>query len=277
MTDDIQGSGSRPPIMSRRNRRRSAFPPIVLLGVVAILVAVVGGGWFWLRSREAPEPEPTALTDSVAPPVAEEEPFVLPPLDASDAAVRTLAAELSSHPWLAEWLVTDDLIRRFVEAVVDISRGSSPLPSLEMLIPDEPFTVERSGDRLVTNPESYRRYDLLGDVFASLDAEDAAELYRRLSPLFLEAYRELGIPDVAWEEVLAGAVGNMLAVEVPSSPPELREAVGRYVYVDRELESLSPAEKHLLRFGPENAERIQGKLREIAQELEIIPPAPSHP
>lgn len=263
--------------MSRRNRRRSAFPPVVLLGIVVILVAIVGAGWLWLRSREVPESVPTAAPDSVASPTAEEEPFVLPPLDASDEAVRRLATEVSSHPWLAEWLITDDLVRRFVEAVVDISRGSSPLPALEMLIPDEPFTVERSGDRLLTNPESYRRYDLLGDVFASLDAQEAADLYRRLSPLFEEAYRELGIPDVGWEDVLAGAVENLLAVEVPRSPPEVREAVGRYVYVDRDLESLTPAEKHLLRLGPENARRVQEKLREIAQELEIIPPAPSRP
>jgi hypothetical protein len=39
--------------------------------------------------------------------------------------------------------------------------------------------------------------------------------------------------------------------------------------VDPELESLSQAQKHLLRMGPENILRIQSKLRELAKALGI--------
>jgi hypothetical protein len=200
-----------------------------------------------------------------------EEPFILPALGASDAAVRRLAAAISSHPQLAVWLSNDDLVRRFVRAVVDLSRGSSPVPALDMLIPREPFSVRRDGDRLFMDARSQRRYDLLGDVFASVDAGDAVEVYQRLLPLFQDAYGELGVADGEFEAVLARAVGNLLDVEVPERALEVREAVNRYVYVDERIESLTPAEKHLYRMGPENARRVQEKLREISQRLELLP------
>jgi len=259
---------------SRRRRHRSAFPPGVLLGILVILVAAVSGTWYWLRSRQAPEPTPLVgvETDSVQVP-DEGEPFVLPTLDASDAVVRGLATGVLSNPTLAEWLVTDDLIRRFVEAVVDISRGSSPVPALAVMVPDEPVTVRPSGDHLVMDPRSYRRYDALGDVFASLDPRDAANVYRRLLPLFQEAYLEIGLPDGDFQDVLARAIQNLLAVEVPEGPFRVREAVGRYVYEDESIEALTPAQKHLYRLGPENARKVQEKLREIALELGLTPGA----
>ena len=40
-----------------------------------------------------------------------------------------------------------------------------------------------------------------------------------------------------------------------------------YLMVDPLLEELSPAQKHLLRMGPENLQLIQAKLREIALAL----------
>jgi hypothetical protein len=265
MTDEIQGGPGRRVLMSVKRRRRSAFPPGAVVGLFVIIVLAVGGGWLWLRSRGGPEPVPAAVTDSVMP--VPEEPFVLPALGASDEVVRRLLAAVSAHPRLAAWLVTDDLVRRFVTAVVDISRGSTPVPALEMLIPEELFSVQASGDRLFMDPASQRRYDLLGEVFASADAEAAAEVYRLLLPLFREAYEELGVPDGEFEEVLARAVGNLLVVEVPEGPLEVREAVDRYTYVDERIQSLTPAEKHLVRLGPENARRVQEKLREISEMI----------
>jgi hypothetical protein len=84
----------------------------------------------------------------------------------------------------------------------------------------------------------------------------------------------MGVPDGDFEEVLARAIQNLLAVEVPQGPLELREAVGRYVYADERIESLTPAEKHLLRMGPENAREVQEKVRDIARELGLMPVDP---
>jgi hypothetical protein len=257
---------------SRKSRRRFPIHPLAGFGLVVLFGVGMGVAWYWLRSREpSPGPALSSVADSMAT-VAGEEPFVLPALEASDEVVRRLVAGVSSNPQLARWLVPDELVRRFVEAVVDISRGSSPVPALEVLIPAEPFSVQRSGDRLLLGPGSQRRYDLLADVFASVDAGVAVLVYRRLLPLFREAYEELGYADEAFEEVLARAMENLLAVEVPERELEVREAVGRYVYVDPRIESLTPAAKHLIRMGPDNARRVQEKLREISERLELSPP-----
>jgi succinylarginine dihydrolase len=87
----------------------------------------------------------------------------------------------------------------------------------------------------------------------------------------------LGVQDGEFEAVLARAVGNLLAVEVPETRLEVREAVDRYVYADQRIESLTPAEKHMFRLGPENARRIQEKLREISELLELPPALPLGP
>ncbi|MDT8342711.1 MAG: DUF3014 domain-containing protein, partial [Longimicrobiales bacterium] len=97
----------------------------------------------------------------------------------------------------------------------------------------------------------------------------AAGVYRQLAPLFREAYRELGISERSWEETLAAAIENLLAVEVPPTAPAVREAVGRYRYADGTLQALSPAQKHMLRLGPDNARAVQEKLREIATRLDL--------
>ncbi len=49
----------------------------------------------------------------------------------------------------------------------------------------------------------------------------------------------------------------------------LEPAVDAYEFVDPALESLSPAQKHLLRMGPDNARLVREKLREIADLLEL--------
>ncbi len=267
MADQSQPASGGTLFTSRRSRRRSGIPPLGALVLLVAVVAAVVAGWLWLRPRSAPEPTPSVPIDTVAFP--EDQPFALPSLGASDAAVRTLMRAVSANPQLASWLLTDDLIRRFVRAVVDLSRGSSPLPALEMMVPEEPFDPAQSGGRLFMGQESYGRYDLLTRAVASVDPEQAVRVYRQLLPLFRQAYLELGIPDGDFQEVLARAVRNLLAVEVPQGPLEVREAVDRYVYADGRIEALTPAAKHLYRMGPENARRLQAKVREIADRLDL--------
>ena len=261
---------------SSRRRKKSSFPIVPFWAIIAmvILAGIIWAAWGWLRPDDlsdtegVPADSAAMVTDTMAEGMGE--PFVLPRLDVSDEAVRSLTETVASHPKLASWLVTDDLVRRFVEATVDLSRGSSPLPALEPLIPPEIFTVQQVGDRILVDPRSYERYDVLAEVFASVDARDAADVYREILPLIREAYAELGISEQSWEETLAQAIRNALAVDVPEEPLEVREAIGRYVYADPTVESLTPAEKHFYRMGPTNAQVIQEKIQEISQEL-VLP------
>lgn len=252
-------------------RRRSEGPALAILLVVGIAVFLSVVGWLWLRSRETPAP-------TTAPPTAfEEEPteldpgpetLDLPELGSSDDFIRSLVAGVSAYPELASWLVTDELVRRFVGVVVDLAGGLSPRSRLEFLIPEEEFEVLEIGEITVIDPEGYRRYDLLTETFVSLDTQGAAQIYHHLYPLLDETYAELGIPDQSFDDAVTLAIGNLLTVEVPEVPLELQPNEAIYEFRDLGLEMRSPAEKHLIRMGPENARQFQAKLSELRDAIE---------
>lgn len=268
-----------PSLRRRREKRESARRA---WGLTVLFVLVAGAGiWLWLQdgsgepesttplseTTELPEPAPGSADSPSA--RAETPPLELPELEASDSVVREVAAGLSERPRWAAWLVTDDLVHRFVASVVSVSTGSSPADHVEFLAPDEAFDAREADGRTVIDPASYRRYDVLAETFASVDAERTARLYHQLHPLFEEAHRELGFEEGTFDDAMARAIRNVLAVQVPDRPPEVEPDEGVYVFRDPALEASSPAAKHLLRMGPENARRVQAKLRELADAIGI--------
>lgn len=259
-----------------RRRRSSRNRTGAIVGAVVVLLLAVGGIWYWLQSRDAtPTPDgaaPTAGEFMPADTLPEGPALDLPPLDASDEFIRNLVAGLSEHPQFARWLVTDELAHRFVTSVVNVAGGSTPVSQVPFLVPEEEFAVQETSEGYVIDPASYGRYDLLAETFVSVDTQGTARLYRGLHPLFEEAYGELGLPDRTFDETLAVAIGNLLAVEVPDR--EVRVVPGEgiiYEFVDPSLEGLSHAQRHMYRLGPENARRVQEKLRELADALGIDP------
>jgi hypothetical protein len=191
----------------------------------------------------------------------------LPELGMSDAFVRDLVAALSSRPNLARWLVTDNLIERFVSVVVDLAGSSTPAANLRVMAPTEPFRVQEANGRLTIAAESYTRYDLIAATFASLDTRGTARLYRQLLPLIEGAFAELGIPNVTFEESLSMAIRNVLAVQVPDGPIQVVEDEAVYLFADPAVEARRGLGKQLLRIGPDNARLVQAKMRELAGAL----------
>ncbi len=270
---DVSHEKGRPLFTSRRRRGRSIDPSFWAMGaVLAVLlvllaVAVLGG----LRRdaelppvqvRElSPEAAAAASHESAASTIGTPAPLAvdLPGLNASDALVRRLA----------EWLATEEIIRLFVVSVTNLARGSSPASRLDFMAPEGDFAVQAEGGMIRMDPAAYRRYDGLTEAFVSLDTEGTARLYRRLLPLMEEAYRELGLGDGSFHQVLARAVGPLLTLSVPREPPVLVEYGPAYAFADPELEGLTSAEKHLVRMGPDNAARVQAKLRALAEAMAL--------
>ena len=228
-----------------------------------------------------PSPQVLERAEAVAPPLAvasetapesaavpaPSEP--LPPLDASDAFLRTAAREISRHPSFARWLAQEDLIRLFVVSVDNIAEGLTPRKHLRFLKPKAKFLVSGSGADLRIDPSGYSRYDRIAAVVSSLDAEGCAALYFRVKPLIQRSYHEMGYPDLDFDDRLGQAIAELLAIPVAPEAPALVEEVLRYEFADPDLEALSDAQKHLLRMGPRNVQRIQHKLRELAQAVGI--------
>ena len=211
----------------------------------------------------APEPTPTpSLEDRLSARLAGTT------LSTSDAVVRELAAGLSANPKLAVWLVNEDLVRRFVTSVDNIASGVSPRAQIEFLRPAEGFEVDvKSGDVIVVESSSYRRYNLPAQVFASLDTDGVVALYRELKPLIDEAYGEIGPRGRSFDSRLDAACDQLLAVPVLERPARVNQQVVTYAWADEELELMSAAQRHLLRMGPDNVSLIQGKLEELKAAL----------
>ena len=258
---------------SSRRRRRSQPPIAAIAGGAALLVFVVAGIWLWFQRDagvEDPAPEPGAPVAEAPGPEFDDPdvpPLDLPELSASDEFVRGLVERLSQHPQLARWLVTDNLVERFVSVVVDLAGNQNPAANVRFMAPEAPFQSQVvQGERRI-DPDSYRRYDLLAATFASLDTEGTVRLYRQLRPLIEEAWDDLGVSEFTFDEALALAIRNLLDAEIREDPPRVELVEGVYEFSDPTLENRRGAEKALLRMGPDNTRRIQGKVRELGRAL----------
>jgi hypothetical protein len=131
------------------------------------------------------------------------------------------------------------------------------------------FSIRKSRDRIYIDPSSYRRYDRYAEAVGALDARGTARLYETLKPRVIEAHRRFGTADSEAERTLERSIIELLRVPVVEGDVALEQQGIGYAFADPRLEELSPAQKQLLRMGPENVRTIQGKLREIATQLGI--------
>lgn len=241
--------------------------------LIFLILAIIGGGGYFLFMKKKAPPEKTEPKPKgeVALPAIEEKRETSPPvsLEESDDYIRVVAREISTHPRLATWLKTKNIIRKFTAAVDHIANGQSPRKQIDFFVPRGSFLVTKRGDRLIIDPASYRRYDSIVDVFISLDTKGCVSLFRSLKPLFQEAYRELGYPDTDFESTLIRAILELLRTPIVENEIVVDKGVVNYYMIDPILEGLSDAQKHLLRMGPDNVAAIQMKLREIALALDV--------
>jgi hypothetical protein len=276
----------------QRARRRGRRPLLILLVLAAALAAL-----WWLRSgtpesepvapaeqpaevppplgaEQPPAPEPAPEPEVAVEPATEPEPAAepapaetLPKLGASDGLVRDLAGRVSSHPLFVATLKEAGLIDRFVLIVDNLAEGNVPRRELAFLKPSGRFLVLGPEPDQRIDPASYPRYDALAAAIASLDAQAAVAGYRRVAALCEESYRALGYPEGGFEQRIRGALALLLSTPALDSDPAVVPETMRFEFADPALESLTDAQKQLLRMGPANAKRVTAKLREIQAAL----------
>lgn len=244
----------------------------IALGIVGIIVIGLGG-YYLFSGKPAKEPlpvtEPPKSETAVPAPkpsletAKEPLPAARPNLAESDDWVRQKGQALSAEPGWAQWLANKNLIRRLTAAVVNISEGKSPRKHLSFLGSQKPFSALKKEGGLYLDPQTYDRYNLVTEIISRMEAVKAVGVFKELSPLFQDAYRELGYPQGEFQAVLIHAVKELLLAPVVEGDIRLKEAVLSYWVVDNNLEDLSEAQKHLLRMGPQNTRKIQKKLREM--------------
>ncbi len=251
---------------------------VASIAITIIVLIAIGAGVYYFFIYEKPE--------EIAPvqPVQQEQPAQVPVeepaieevpeliqvgLDESDETIRVMAGGLLSHPEAVSWLMSKDLIRKFVGAVDNIANGLSPRSQIDFFTLDGNFKIIEKDGLYYVDHEGYDRYNLVGNVFSSLDSEGWVQLYRQSKLLIQEEYTDLGYTDEDFDKTLTAAIVELLKAPVIEGDILLEAKVISYAMADPALENLSEAQKHLIRMGPENVRKIQAKLREIGLALGI--------
>jgi hypothetical protein len=212
------------------------------------------------------EPEPVEEVVEVEP--VPEQP-VLPALNDSDNFVLTELSQMDGGMPVLSFLVTDEIVRKFVIMVENISRGEFPDRNLPVQGPQEPMRVTELGSEFyLMDAVSYRRFNTLVNALTSIDTATVVTFYQRLLPLFRNAYAELGIPNSDFRDVTIAAIDNVLNARQAPQPQQLVRPSLNYLYADPQIENYSDVEKLLMRLGPGNTQTLQSRLAQIKRGLE---------
>jgi hypothetical protein len=275
----------------------------VVVAAVAVL-AVVAGAWIWWPATPSPElpaaappvaavtPEPASPAVAAAPvepaarypleaasgPSASAPLEPLPPLaDADDFVTRALT-DLLGRRAVLQVLQSDQFVQRVVATVDNLPNKHASA----RLWPVNPaagrFGALQQGGSLVIDPDNARRYLPLVLFVETVDPTRAAALYRRLYPLFQQAYRELGYPRGHFNDRLVEVIDHLLRTPQVEGPIELTlvEIKGPYAsaapwlnyeFADPALQSLSAGQRALLRAGVVNQRRLLTWLAALRSQI----------
>lgn len=268
--------------------------------VTGVLVALIGAGgslwWLYRPQARPPAPQaeapaavpeaaaaPAALADAgprhpIEPPSAASAPTPLPALDQADGVVQAALAGLLGKQAAMAFLNIDGFVRRAVVTVDNLARPHAA-SRLWPVLPT-PGRLQRvmAGDTELIAPDNARRYEPFVAFVASVEPKGAAALYRRLYPLFQQAYAELGYPKGHFNDRLVEVIDHLLAAPEPQQPPAVKlvDVKGevpstrpwvRYEYADPALESLSAGQKLMVRVGSTHERRLKGWLAGFRQAI----------
>jgi hypothetical protein len=246
----------------RVNPERSALPQSIFRPEPAPAVVAVA------------EPEIAELPVEVQVPEAQPEPVVtesavrLPSLNASDSFVFENIRLLQNGLELVTYLANDQIVRKFVVFVENISRSEFPQTGLPYRSMQTDMAVQNIDENLfVMDESSYSRFDQIVSTFVDVDTGAALTLYRMLSPLFQQAYAEIGFRNVSFDDTLRLAINNVLQANDLDGPFQLVKPSVMYLYADTGIENLQAVHKQLIRIGPANAEALKAKLLEFSSRL----------
>lgn len=202
--------------------------------------------------------------------IVEDEPNVvqLPTLNNSDTFVFEGLRAMQNGASVLRLLAQDQIVRKFVVFVENISRGEFPQTGLPYKALGEEMPVSNIDENFfVMEDSAHARFDEIVQTFVSLDTDAAITLYRTLSPLFQQAYAEIGFRNVSFDETLRLSINNIVRTTNMEGPYQLVKPSVMYLYADASIENLQEVHKQLLRIGPDNTIILKAKLREFASQL----------
>ena len=200
-------------------------------------------------------------------PAPEPEAAPLPKLKESDPAVREGLVTVFGEKPVAQYLVPQEVIRRFVVTVDNLPRKKIAVELRPVKMPSGEFAASSGGDSVVLDRENFARYAPLVQAVQAADAKQLVALYRRFYPLFQESYENLGYPSAYFNDRVVQVIDHLLQTPDIKGPIKLVQPSVYYQFADPALESRSAGQKLLIRMGSDNAAKIKAKLREVRTEV----------
>jgi len=262
--------------------------PVIWFSLI-VVVAVGGGFYLWKektdresrleqipagQSEVAESAQPASPQPEVTHPLPHDplqtqtaQPKPLPPLNASDDALREALAEPLGRQAFNDIFMSKDLARRIVATIDNLPRKKIAERLLPVKPPAGQFAIGGQGEIVTLNRNNYARYTRYVKLAEAADTKQLVALYVHYYPVFQQAYRELGYPKKEFNDRLVQAIDDLLAAPDAPQPVELVRPKVLYEFEDPALEDLSAGRKIMLRIGPENASAMKAKLREIRGEL----------
>jgi hypothetical protein len=258
-----------PPGALAHDRRGSPTRWIVAAAAIIVAGSLLALWWIVRERPESATPVPAAATTAaVTSHRPNRQPIDLPAIDASDDAVRSLAAFLSHHPLFERLLATKGLIRAVALVVQQIGDGKTPADPLAALRPATRLTLT-GAESGVIDPKSYARWTPATQALVSVAPKDAAQLYVNVKLLLDDAYRDLGHPNANFDEGVVAAMQMLFSTPAVSPPPELVRRPNYFEYTDPALRALRPVQKEFLLLGPDNRRQVEAWLHALAAQLDL--------
>jgi hypothetical protein len=252
----------------------------------AVLIAVVAAGaiafglWYWYAAQHRPAPPPPVVQAAPPPPPSTEPQIAhpmpaenapgaaaLPALNDSDQLVRdSLAGVIGGGP-VERFLAPQNIVRHIVATVDNLPRKKVAVELRPVRATPGQTAIATQGEIVALSDANFARYAPLVKVVQATDVKALALVYRRLYPLFQQAYEDLGYPGKYFNDRLVEVIDHLLqAPEVPAPIPLVQPRV-MYEYADPDLEGRSSGQKLLIRMGPANARAVKAKLRAFRAEI----------
>lgn len=190
------------------------------------------------------------------------------PLDLSDKAIKQGLITALRAPLLSTLIVNDSILANMVASVNNTAQGTLPENVSLLTPPATEFSVFKQADNQFITPESFTRYNVYAQTFAEIETEDMLALLDQYEPQIMAQFEQIALPNAQFTSTLINAINRLLDTPSVNLPIPVISDSAMYKFANPQLEALLPAQKQLLRMGPDNMRLVKAKLRELRTALE---------
>ncbi|MDB3933441.1 DUF3014 domain-containing protein [Luminiphilus sp.] len=266
-------------------RANPIFLGILFAGILATLVFILMTGDYGeptlpeelVMVQPSVEPAPMPIEAQApaapiaAPPVTEVQPKIPPaPVvseETGDQYARESIDAVNGGKALTQFVAGDYVVERAVAIIDALRRGEVPYKLLPVGKPSTTFPISDNGLRVTLDTAGFSRYDGFAQWVGRLNTPALVSLLNDYEMIATQALTRMGVTDFDIRSALLAATTQILSTPQVSVDAELMRREANWVYMDPELEALSSLQKQVLRMGPENADIVQQKARDIRGAL----------